>query len=167
MFASARAGNVEQSPLGFVDFIEFSLVRRVGDALVQRQDALITRHHDYGAEFESLGEVHRRCGDGITFSNVCQCRAGTRNEIWGADENAHLVSGHAIGNPFGDRFTHYGSFVSVGGKCFDLGWRSIEHRDNASPLVLQAINVPQNDGQQMIRCLPYLLRGAVTDFKRV
>ena len=68
MFASARAGNVEQSPLGFVDFVKFSLVRRVGDALVQRQDALITRHYGYGAEFEPLGEVHRGRGDSIAFS---------------------------------------------------------------------------------------------------
>lgn len=68
MFASSRAGNVEQPSFGFVDFVEFSLVSRVGDALVQRQDTLITRHYDYGAEFESLGKVHRRRGDGIAFS---------------------------------------------------------------------------------------------------
>lgn len=68
MFASARVGNVEQSPLGFVDFVELRLVRRVGDALVQRQDASITRHYNYGAEFESLGKVHQRRSDGIAFS---------------------------------------------------------------------------------------------------
>lgn len=77
------------------------------------------------------------------------------------------MNGNRSSNPFGDCSTNYGGFVDVGGKRYDLGWRSVEHRDNASPLVLQAINVPQNDGQQMIRCLPYLLRGAATDFKRM
>ena len=68
MFASSRAGNVEQSPLGFVNFVELRLVRRVGNALVQRQDALIAYHHDYGTEFQPLGKVHRGSGDSITFS---------------------------------------------------------------------------------------------------
>jgi hypothetical protein len=58
MIAGASAGNVEQVSLGVIHLLEISVVTDSLDALLQGNDLVISSHHNYSAEFQTLGEVH-------------------------------------------------------------------------------------------------------------
>lgn len=66
MLARARARDLQQAPLGFVDIVHFRLIGRVSAAFIERQNTLVASDHRDGPEFQGLGQAPLRCGDLIS-----------------------------------------------------------------------------------------------------
>ena len=166
MLARPRAGDIEQSALGFVDVVELCLVRGVGDTLVERQlpssqaITMTARNSKpfarlIGAVVMSPSPVRPAI---VARARVTSCGVLTNRPIsWGASRR------QARSRWFGARCRLPRRWS--GGS--HLGRRTIEDRNDSAPLVLKSIGVPQHRRQELIGGAANLLRGAVADFKRV
>src|SRR3954447_16379059 len=111
MFARSSAGNIEQTPFGFINVVEFRLVRGVGDPLVQRQSALVTGHYGHGTELQSLGKANRSRRY-LTFAGKsCNRGAGASDELRRTDEQADLARRYSFPEPCLDRFADRVAFL--------------------------------------------------------
>jgi len=91
VLARPRAGDIEQSALGFVDVVELCLVRGIGDTLVERQGSFVASHHDDGTKFQALCEAHRS-GRHVTLTREAGNRgSGASNELRRPDEQANFM----------------------------------------------------------------------------
>jgi hypothetical protein len=58
MISGAGTGNIEQVPLGVVDFLQIGVVADCLDALLQGNNFVIAGHHDHGPKLQTFREVH-------------------------------------------------------------------------------------------------------------
>jgi hypothetical protein len=58
MITGAGAGNVEEVPLGVIDFLQIGVVPDRLDAFLQWNYFVVATHHDDGPKLKTFGEVH-------------------------------------------------------------------------------------------------------------
>ena len=139
MLPRPRAGDVEQSALGFVDVVQFRFVGCIGDPLVERQNAFVASHHDDGAEFQSLCEAHGRGRHLGRPRKVRDGGSGACDELRRPDEQANLARRDSVAKPRLDGVTHSGCFRGHRLEGLHLGRRTFENRDDPAPLGLKPV----------------------------
>ena len=167
MLPRPRAGDIQQSALGFVDVVELCFVRGIGDTLIKRQYSFVAGHNDDSAEFQALGQAHRSGRHVVVARDPGDRGSGARDKLRRSDEQADLMGCDALAKPGLNGLANGVGFRGDGGEGFHFGRRTVEDRDDAAPLIFQPISVAQHRRQQSIGGAADLLRSAVADFERV
>src|SRR5260370_14398643 len=99
MLARPCAGDVEQSPLCFVNIVELRFVCGIGHTLVEWQNSLVASHHDDSAKLQSLCEAHG-CGHHLVCTGQPFDRSPrTIDKLRRPDEKTDLMSRNALAKP--------------------------------------------------------------------
>ena len=159
---STRAGNVKQVALGVVDLPEVRAVGDGFDSLLKRNHFIVTTHDCYGAEFQSLCEMHRAHGQlaGARFDLFVEYFQLTPCFLSGfypasdlllrSHNNANLVRQdtirYSLCNPLADFF----DLLLIALANADIRIFSIEDIHDSAPILHVSVNVRDLWSQQTI-----------------
>jgi hypothetical protein len=175
MIARAGAGDVKQVPLGIIDLLQIGVVAYRLDALLQRNNLVVTGHYDHSPELETFGKVHSANRDvaagGFDMlvenlecdASLLDGRPRTIQLSSGLDKHPEFVRKYPILSPSRDPFADGLNLIAFIFERANRRRRTVEHRDSIAPVLAVTVNIGHDRAEQTIRPRPNLVGSAIID----